>query len=86
MGNSSAHLLVPGSMVELCEERPEQALAGLPAAEGVRVVRQQEHQLRICLPLHLRSSSRGTSDPRLAEPSQMVCLCTLIALTAAWTS
>ena len=29
------HLLVLSSIVQLCEERPEQGLACLPAAEGV---------------------------------------------------
>ena len=29
------HLLLLGSIVQLCEERPEQRLARLPAAEGV---------------------------------------------------
>lgn len=47
------HLLLLGSIVQLREERPEQGLARLPAAERVRVMAQQERQLLVRLALHL---------------------------------
>ncbi len=51
-----SYLLLLGSIVQLGEECPEQRLACLPAAEGVRVMAQQECKLLICLALHLQTS------------------------------
>ena len=56
-----AHLgLVCGGGVERSEQHAQQPLAGLPAAEGVAVVREQEAQLLLVLALHL-APDRGLS-------------------------